>query len=412
MNQSLSENLTPAPVPFRRTLQSLEIDKARDRRAPTALVIVAALAWATWSVTARIPIYASSDLARLESQMSTYRIAPAVDGHIIRADLQLGQIVHKGQLLVELDSTTPQNALEEGRTRLAALRRDIAALDRQVHAETRAFEADRARQAVAIQEAGAAADEATAYLEAARRQSDDLSRLRAAGIVADATASAAAQETKAKLARVTTLDLGRQRLETTGAVSAAETETRVATLQAQRTRLEGEMSVSESAIAQLLHDIELRRIVAPQSGRIGELKNVHVGTFVSAGTGLGTVVPDESLRIVADLSPELMTRVRPGKPARFRYEGLSTLTHGSIAAVVTRTGTEVRDGTFEVILAPATGQPAPAIPLTHGLRGSIDIEVERLSPLDLLLRRAGELTEPRRQRALADAGPGATDQTR
>ena len=358
MNQSLFENLTPAPVPFRRTLQSLEIDKARDRRAPTALVVVAALAWATWSVTARIPIYATSDLARLESQMSTYRIAPAVDGHISRADLQLGQIVHKGQLLVELDSTTPRNALEEGTARLAALGRDAAALDRQVQAEMRAFEADRARQAVAVQEAGAAADEATAYLEAAQRQSDDLAKLRAAGLVADATASAAAQEAKAKFARVTTLDLGRQRLETTRAVSAAEAESRVAALQAQRTRLEGEMAVSESAIAQLRHEIELRRIVAPESGRIGELKNVHVGTFISAGTGLGTVVPDESLRIVADLSPELMARVRAGEPARFRYEGLSTLTHGSIAAVVTRTGTEVRDGTFEVILAPANGQPA------------------------------------------------------
>jgi len=412
MNQSLFENLTPAPVPFRRTLQSLEIDKARDRRSPIALVVVAALAWATWSVTARIPIYATSDLARLESEMSTYRIAPAVDGHISRADLQLGQIVHKGQVLVELDSTTPRNALEEGTTRLAALRRDVAALDRQVQAEMRAFEADRARQAVAIQEAGAAVDEATAHLESARRQSDDLAKLRAAGIAPEATASAAAQDTKANVARVTTLDLGRQRLETTRAVSAAEGESRVAALQAQRTRLEGEVAVSESAIAQLRHEIELRRIVAPESGRIGELKNVHLGTFISAGTGLGTVVPDESLRIVADLSPELMTRVRAGEPARFRYEGLSTLTHGSIAAVVTRTGTEVRDGTFEVVLAPENGQPAPAIPLTHGLRGSIDIEVERLSPLSLLLRRAGELTEPRRPRPPADGNRGAADPTR
>ena len=152
MDQPSSENLTSAPVPFRRTLQSLEIDKARDSRArqPPSW---SSRRWRgpTWSVTARIPIYATSDLARLESQMSTYRIAPAVDGHISRADLQLGQIVHKGQVLVELDSTTPRNALEEGTTRLAALRQDVAALNRQIEAEMRAFEADRARQAVAIQ---------------------------------------------------------------------------------------------------------------------------------------------------------------------------------------------------------------------------------------------------------------------
>ena len=408
MDQWSSEHLPPAPVPFRSTLQSLAIDNATDRRAVGGLMVAAAIAWGIWSMIARVPIYATSDLARLESQQSTYRIAPAVDGHISRADLQLGQTVRKGQILVELDSTTPRNALEEGATRVAALRRDVVALERQLQAEMRAFEADRARQAVAIQEAGAATEEAAAQLEAARRQSDDLAKLRAAGIAADASAAAAAQEAKARLARMTTLNLGRQRLESTRTVSAAEAQSRLATLQAQRTRLEGDVAIAEHAMAQRVHDIELRRIIAPVSGRIGELQNVHVGTFISAGTGLGTVVPDQSLRIVADLSPDLMTRVRAGEPARFRYEGRSTLTHGSVAAVVTRTGTEVRDGTFEVILAPVGGQ-TPAIPLTHGLRGSIDIEVERLSPLNLLLRRAGELTEPRRPRPSATAARGAAN---
>jgi hypothetical protein len=102
---------------------------------------------------------------------------------------------------VELDSTTPRNALEEGTTRAAALRRVVIALDRQIQAEMRSFAADQARQAVAVEEAGAAADEAAAQLEAARRQSDDLAKLRAAGIAA----AAAAQEAKASLARVTTL---------------------------------------------------------------------------------------------------------------------------------------------------------------------------------------------------------------
>jgi membrane fusion protein (multidrug efflux system) len=406
MNQWSSEHLPPAPVPFKSTLQSLEMDNARDRRVAATLIVAAAIAWGFWAVIARIPIYATSDHARLESQQSTYRIAPAVDGHISRADLQLGQTVHKGQILIELDSTTPRNALEEGITRVAALQRDVTALDRQVQAEMRTFEADRARQAVSIAEAGAAADEAVAQLESARRQSDDLAKLRAAGIAADANASAAAQEAKARLAHVTTLDLGRQRLETTRTVSAAEAQSRLAALQAQRTRLQGDVALAQRAIAQLQHEIELRRVVAPVSGRIGELQNVHVGTFVGAGSGLGTVVPDESLRIVADLSPDLMTRVRAGEPARFRYDGFSTLTHGSVAAIVTRTGTEVRDGTFEVILAPVVGGTTPKIPLTHGLRGSIDIEVERLSPLDLLLRRAGELSEPRGPRPTATAARG------
>jgi membrane fusion protein (multidrug efflux system) len=384
-------------VPFRGTLRSLAIDHARDSRVATVLVLAVAVAWAIWSAVASIPIYATSDRARLESPQSTYRIVPAVEGRISRADLQLGQRVEKGQVLVELDSAAPRNAFDEGTARVDALREDVAALDRQIAAARRAIDADRARQQLAIREAAAAADEAAAQLEAARRQSSDLAKLRAGGLVPDATAVAAAQEAKARQARFNTLDLARQQRESARLAAEAEAQSRLTALQAQRIHAEGNLALAERAIAQLRDEIELRRIVAPLSGRIGELQNVRVGSFVSAGAGLGTVVPDESLRIAADLPPELMTRVRAGQAARFRFEGLSTLTHGSLAAVVTQMGSEVRNGTFEVILAPAN-HATPAAALIHGTRGSIDIEIERLSPLNLLLRKAGEWTEPRQPR--------------
>src|SRR5438445_501795 len=107
MDDSSSACLPPAPVPFRGTLQSLAIDRARDSGVAMACLVVVALAWAIWAAIGRIPLYATSDLARLESQQSTYRIASSVDGHISRAELALGQIVSKGQVLVELDSTAP-----------------------------------------------------------------------------------------------------------------------------------------------------------------------------------------------------------------------------------------------------------------------------------------------------------------
>ena len=397
MDQPSSDHLPSAPVPFRGTLQSLAIDHARDSRVATALVVAAVAAWSIWSASASIPIYATSDRARLQSTQSTYRIAPAVEGRISRADLQLGQTVQKGQVLLELDSAAPRNALDEGLARVEALRQDVAALDRRIEADMRALHADRARQELAIREAAAAADEGAAQLEAARRQSADLAKLRAGGLVPDATASAALQEAKARLARFNSLDLARQQRESARLAADADAQARLATLHAQRTHAAGNVALAERAIAQLRHEIDLRRIVAPVSGRIGELQNVHVGSFVSAGAALGTVVPDESPRIAADLPPELMTRVRAGQAARFRFDGLPTLTHGSVPAVVTQIGTEVRNGTFEVILAPAD-RTNSSVPLSHGARGSVDIEVERLSPLNLLLRKVGGLAEPERPR--------------
>jgi multidrug resistance efflux pump len=116
---------------------------------------------------------------------------------------------------------------------------------------------------------------------------------------------------------------------------------------------------------------------------------------VEAGERLGVLVPDDTLRIVADLPAEMLAKIRPGQPARFRFEGYPALAHGSIAAVVARVGGDARAGRVEVILAPRR-DPAARLPLQHGVRGTVDIEVERVRPAALLLRKAGELAEPRR----------------
>ena len=69
-------------------------------------------------------------------------------------------------------------------------------------------------------------------------------------------------------------------------------------------------------------------------------------------------------------------------------------------ATVSRVAGEVRDGRVRVELAlGARGREEdriPAIPMQHGLPGTVEVEVERVSPARLILRLAGRLaTEPR-----------------
>jgi len=54
---------------------------------------------------------------------------------------------------------------------------------------------------------------------------------------------------------------------------------------------------------------------------------------------------------------------------------------------VTRTASEVRDGTIRVEL---DLEPGHAIPLAHGMTGAVDIEVARTSPATRVLRSLGE----------------------
>jgi membrane fusion protein (multidrug efflux system) len=55
---------------------------------------------------------------------------------------------------------------------------------------------------------------------------------------------------------------------------------------------------------------------------------------------------------------------------------------------------EVQDGTVRVELAVGP-DAARRIPLQHGLPGSVEVWVERLSPAALLLRQAGRLAQAR-----------------
>jgi membrane fusion protein (multidrug efflux system) len=387
------DSLTPVPVPFRSTLRSLRSADEREQRALTLLALGGAAAWAIWSLAATIPLYATANGARVEAERSTFQIAARVDGTITRADLEIGQAVAMGQVLLELDPTAQRMAHAEGGAAIDGLLRDLTALDNRAKGEARAAAADQARLALAVEEAAASEREARADSDRSARRASDVARLLSAGLVAESEAVAARQEADGKRARWEASRLAEQRAGKAREVSAAEAAAKSAATEAERVRLQGQLAVAERRLEQLAHDVELRRVVAPAAGTIGDLGNVYVGTFVEAGERLGVLVPDDALRIVADLPGEMLAKVRPGQPARFRFEGYPALAHGSIAAVVTRVGADAHDGSVEVILAPRH-DAAARLPLQHGVRGTVDIEVERLTPAALLRRKAAERAEP------------------
>ena len=97
------------------------------------------------------------------------------------------------------------------------------------------------------------------------------------------------------------------------------------------------------------------------------------------------------LKIVADfLPPAALGRIQPGQPARLRLEGFPWTQYGAVAATVASVASEVRDGWVRVELAVRPDAASP-IPLQHGLPGTIEVEVDHVSPAMLVLRTAGSL---------------------
>ena len=83
-----------------------------------------------------------------------------------------------------------------------------------------------------------------------------------------------------------------------------------------------------------------------------------------------------------------MGRIQTGQRARLRLEGFPWTEYGGVSATVSNVAGEPRSGRVRVELA-VNPDPASSIPLQHGLPGTIEVEVERVSPAVLLLRAAG-----------------------
>jgi multidrug resistance efflux pump len=133
---------------------------------------------------------------------------------------------------------------------------------------------------------------------------------------------------------------------------------------------------------------------APVAGRLGEVATLQVGGMVHVGARLGAVVPPGALKIMTDfLPPAALGRIQPGQPARLRLEGFPWTQYGDVAATVASVASEVREGRVRVELA-VRPEAAPLIPLQHGLPGTIEVEVDHVSPAQLVLRTAGLLAMP------------------
>jgi membrane fusion protein (multidrug efflux system) len=80
--------------------------------------------------------------------------------------------------------------------------------------------------------------------------------------------------------------------------------------------------------------------------------------------------------------------VHTGQSARLRMFGFPWTKYGMLLAEVDRVGNEPKDGLIRVELVLRSPQRTN-IPLQHGLPGSAEVEVERVSPFALVLDAAG-----------------------
>ena len=374
---------------FTRTCRSLANDSSRYALLIWGLVAALLLAWLCWLSFANVTTYELSTSARLEVAQAAHPIAALLPAKIQSTSVRLGRQVQAGEVLVEFDASSERLRLAEEEARLKAIPPQLQALEKQLADEQKAAEQAQRVTSSAVEHARARYQEALATANFADENARRLSQLSASGRVAEIEQLRARSEAVKARSAADALSFEIKRLEADAYGKASERSASLEALRREVAELKGESELARATIARLRQEIEKHIIRAPVDGVIGEAPQLDVGAFVDEGGVLGSVVPSGNLRVVAEFVPEqVMGRVLPGQSARMRLDGFPWAQFGTLALKVERMASEIRGGRIRVELTPEPGQD-PRL-LQHGLPGSVEVAVERTTPLVLALRAAGQ----------------------
>src|SRR5947207_15825445 len=98
--------------PFSRSLRAIESERGRGWL-PVAVAASLFAAWGGWFLLARVPLYETSTVARIEATAAAHPVDTRVSGRAVRVNLSVGAPVQAGNVLVELDADTERLARDE-----------------------------------------------------------------------------------------------------------------------------------------------------------------------------------------------------------------------------------------------------------------------------------------------------------
>lgn len=307
-----------------------------------------------------------------------------------RVNYALGQAVAAGAVLVEIDSGRERLQVNEEQSRTQAVEPELLALRNEIGLETSAQEVERRASRAALDEARAKIQETDAPRKLAERERARTEELSQAGLAPKRDVERAASELERLRTVAATAQSAIARIETEQDKREKEREIRIAAIRSKIAKLEGDRQTFGAGVKRAQQDVANRQILAPIAGRVGEAPVLLPGSVLKEGDRIAAIVPAGGLRIVAQFPPAAAHgRIRPGQKALMRLRGYPWAEFGVVEGEVTAVASEDRDAKVRVELAVASS-PSLRIPLRHGLPGALEVQVEKISPLTLLLRQSGQ----------------------
>jgi membrane fusion protein (multidrug efflux system) len=255
---------------FSRTFAQLMADQFRSTIWTLAGAVLVLGMWLCWAVRARISLYEVSTQARIELDSSTYPIESPVQGRVVQCRLQVGQQVHLGDVLVEIDAMPDELGRNQERLHEQDLGPEITRLRSQIAAEQMARTEEQKTSQLRAQEAQGRVREAETAAQYSERESERMRKLHAEKLLSDRDLEKAEGETAKPRAAMVTVESAARQIPQELATRDRERDIHLQQLQEEIAKLEAERDTTKAAIERLGYEIERRRLRAPVDGRIGE----------------------------------------------------------------------------------------------------------------------------------------------
>lgn len=375
---------------FSQTFGRILADRGHAGAWVLASALVALGGWSWWAAKSHVTLYEVSTAARVELDGATYPVQAPVSGRVVATNLRVGQAVRRGDVLLEMDAVSDTLRLRQEQVQAQGLEPELARLRSQAVAEERAREQEQRGARLSSEEATARIREAEAAAEYAESELSRMQALDREKLVARRDLDKAEAEARRLRAAVTTLESAALRVPQEQATRDRERDVRLERLHMEIASLEAQRGTLRSSAMRLSYELDRRRVRAPVDGRVGESAILRPGAVLQEGEKLASIVPSGRLLVAAQFpASAAFGRIRAGQPATLRLDGFPWMEFGTVSAEVAGVAQEIRDGNVRVELA-INNNSIFRGKLEHGMPGTVEVQVERMSPLSLLLRTAGQ----------------------
>ena len=337
--------------------------KARSAGRRNALIaaIVVVVIVAGYFAWRHLSSYESTDDAQVDAHL--YPVSARISGYVTKVNVGDNQFVQQGAVLVEIDPSDYEVAVEQAKGALASAEATAQSLNLTVPVVSVSTSSQLESASSNVEEEGAAIAAAERQLGAAQAQldaaqandvkaQDDLRRYKAlvdkqevsaqtydqaeAAAKASTAAVAAARDTVAAAEQTVKRERSRLAQSEANRTYAQTGPEQVSSSQARARAAVADVQAKRAALQQAELNLQYTKIVAPISGEVN--KTVVVGLNVQPGQQLLTVVPLEDVWVTANFKETELRDMKVGQVAQIHVDSSGRNYRGHVDSIAGATG--------------------------------------------------------------------------